>query len=194
MPSSLTPSSPAAVYRTVNDPLSGTMRRSTPRPGQVLLLAGSELDDPDAGVLPSRARRSPRRTPSRRGRGILSRRTSHCGRPWLPSCVLVGSSQFCGKPRLMPPWLGSSQRRGDRLLLGEELAHPRRRGPWCRRTASPSSRRSENVATGTGIGTLMPIMPTSISFWKRRAAPPSLVKIAVPLPNALELMSSTPAS
>jgi hypothetical protein len=29
----------------------------------------------------------------------------------------------------------------------------------------------------------MPIMPTSTSFWKRRAAPPSLVKIAVPLPN-----------
>ena len=29
----------------------------------------------------------------------------------------------------------------------------------------------------------MPIMPTWISFWKRRAAPPSLVKIAVPLPN-----------
>jgi hypothetical protein len=35
---------------------------------------------------------------------------------------------------------------------------------------------------GTGIGTLMPTMPTSTSFWKRRAAPPSLVKIAVPLP------------
>jgi hypothetical protein len=29
---------------------------------------------------------------------------------------------------------------------------------------------------------LMPTMPTSTSFWKRRAAPPSLVKIAVPLP------------
>ena len=41
----------------------------------------------------------------------------------------------------------------------------------------------ENVATGTGIGTLMPIMPTWTSCWKRRAAPPSLVKIAVPLPN-----------
>ena len=35
---------------------------------------------------------------------------------------------------------------------------------------------------GTGMGTLTPTMPTSTSFWKRRAAPPSLVKMAVPLP------------
>ena len=42
-------------------------------------------------------------------------------------------------------------------------------------------RRGRHV-NGTGTGTLMPIIPTSTSFWKRRAAPPSLVKIAVPLP------------
>ena len=41
---------------------------------------------------------------------------------------------------------------------------------------------NEKYAIGTGIGTLMPIIPTSTSFWKRRAAPPSLVKMAVPLP------------
>ena len=35
---------------------------------------------------------------------------------------------------------------------------------------------------------------TSISFWYRRAAPPSLVKIAVPFPKAPLLISSTPSS
>jgi hypothetical protein len=33
---------------------------------------------------------------------------------------------------------------------------------------------------GTGIGRLIPTIPSSISFWKRRAAPPELVKMAVP--------------
>jgi hypothetical protein len=37
-------------------------------------------------------------------------------------------------------------------------------------------------------------MPTSTSFWKRRAAPPSLVKIAVPLPYGLLLISSMACS
>jgi hypothetical protein len=41
---------------------------------------------------------------------------------------------------------------------------------------------------GTGIGTLTPTMPTSTSWVNRRAAPPSLVKIAVPLPYGLALM------
>jgi hypothetical protein len=35
---------------------------------------------------------------------------------------------------------------------------------------------------GTGMGTLTPTMPTSTSRWNLRAAPPSLVKRAVPLP------------
>ena len=35
----------------------------------------------------------------------------------------------------------------------------------------------------------MPIMPTLTSFWNCRAAPPSLVKIAVPLPYGLSLIS-----
>ena len=46
----------------------------------------------------------------------------------------------------------------------------------------------------TGIGTLTPIIPTSTSFWKRRAAPPSLVKMAVPLPYWLELIRSSASS
>ena len=37
-------------------------------------------------------------------------------------------------------------------------------------------------ATGTGIGTLMPTIPASTSYWNRRAAPPSRVKIAAPFP------------
>ncbi len=37
-------------------------------------------------------------------------------------------------------------------------------------------------------------MPTSTSFWKRRAAPPSLVKMAVPLPYRLVFTSSTASS
>ena len=40
----------------------------------------------------------------------------------------------------------------------------------------------------------MPIMPTVASRWKRRAAPPSLVKIAVPLPYGLPLMRARPSS
>ena len=44
------------------------------------------------------------------------------------------------------------------------------------------------MGTGTGIGTLMPTWPTSMSSWKRRAAAPLWVKIAVPLPFRLALM------
>ena len=51
----------------------------------------------------------------------------------------------------------------------------------------------EWYATGTGIGTLMPTIPHCTSFWKRRAAPPSLVKIAVPLPYGLRLIRSSPS-
>ena len=36
--------------------------------------------------------------------------------------------------------------------------------------------------TGTGMATLTPTMPAVTSRWKRRAAPPSRVKMAVPLP------------
>src|SRR6185503_4514354 len=53
---------------------------------------------------------------------------------------------------------------------------------------------NEKYATGTGIGTLTPTIPTSTSFWNRRAAPPSLVKIAVPLPYGLEFTRSSAAS
>ena len=40
----------------------------------------------------------------------------------------------------------------------------------------------EKKGRGTGMGTLMPTMPTSISFWNFRAAAPDCVKMAVPLP------------
>ena len=36
-------------------------------------------------------------------------------------------------------------------------------------------------AIGTGMGTLMPIMPTSTCCWKRRAAWPERVNSAAPL-------------
>lgn len=42
----------------------------------------------------------------------------------------------------------------------------------------------------TGMGTLIPICPASHSNWNLRAALPDLVKIAAPLPQALELMKS----
>ena len=41
---------------------------------------------------------------------------------------------------------------------------------------------NECDAAGTGIGTLMPTIPTWTSRSKRRAAPPSRVKSAVPFP------------
>ncbi|MNP04704.1 hypothetical protein D3C76_966280 [compost metagenome] len=48
----------------------------------------------------------------------------------------------------------------------------------------------ENSGTGTGIGTLMPTWPTSISSLKCRAAAPERVNRAVPLPFGLALISS----
>ena len=40
----------------------------------------------------------------------------------------------------------------------------------------------------------MPTMPTWTSFWKRRAAPPSFVKIATPLAYGLALTSPSASS
>ena len=45
--------------------------------------------------------------------------------------------------------------------------------------------------TGTGMGTLTPTMPASASSWNCRAAPPSRVKTAAPLPQGLASISST---
>ena len=45
----------------------------------------------------------------------------------------------------------------------------------------PAAERSW-TAIGTGIGTFTPIMPTCTPRWKRRAASPLEVKIAVPFP------------
>ena len=47
---------------------------------------------------------------------------------------------------------------------------------------------------GTGIGTLTPIIGTSHSSLKRRAAPPSVVNTAVPLAYLWPLMSWRPSS
>ena len=44
------------------------------------------------------------------------------------------------------------------------------------------------------MGTLMPIMPTFTPRWKRRAASPLEVKMAVPLPYGLALTSSMASS
>ena len=41
---------------------------------------------------------------------------------------------------------------------------------------------------------MIPTIPASTSNWKRRAAPPSRVKIATPLPYGLSLTSATAAS
>jgi hypothetical protein len=49
-------------------------------------------------------------------------------------------------------------------------------------------------AIGTGMGTLMPTMPTWIRRANSRAMPPSLVKQATPLPYSWALTSSTPAA
>ena len=53
---------------------------------------------------------------------------------------------------------------------------------------------NEYQATGTGIGTLMPTMPTFTSNWNCRAAPPSRVNIATPLPYGFALTSPTASS
>ena len=46
---------------------------------------------------------------------------------------------------------------------------------------------NEKNGKGTGIGTLIPTCPASISYWYLRAAPPDVVNIAVPFPNGLLL-------
>ena len=48
---------------------------------------------------------------------------------------------------------------------------------------------NEYAPIGTGMGTLTPTMPTSMSTSNRRAVPPSRVKIAVPFAYGLALMS-----
>ena len=53
---------------------------------------------------------------------------------------------------------------------------------------------NENSGTGTGIGTLMPTWPTSISSSNRRAAAPDWVKIEVPLPLGLALIRAMASS
>ena len=53
---------------------------------------------------------------------------------------------------------------------------------------------NEYAPIGTGIGTLTPTMPTSMSNSNWRAVPPSRVKIAVPFAKRLALMSATASS
>lgn len=48
--------------------------------------------------------------------------------------------------------------------------------------------------TGTGMGTLIPTWPASISRWKRPAVAPERVKMAVPLPYSLALIMSMASS
>ena len=90
-----------------------------------------------------------------------------------------------------PPWLGSSQRevttlprvkrdgpppcavRGGSFTRRNELFHPPER--WSRHRHRH-------------FGYVRAIIPTLTSFWNCRAAPPSLVKIAVPLPYGLSLI------
>jgi len=52
----------------------------------------------------------------------------------------------------------------------------------------------EYLLTGTGMGTLMPTWPASISRWKRPAVAPERVKMAVPFPYSFLLMSSIASS
>ena len=63
---------------------------------------------------------------------------------------------------------------------------------------SPNSERFQPPklwkAIGTGIGTLTPTMPISTLLAKVRAASPSRVKMAVPLPYSWSLMIYTASS
>ena len=45
------------------------------------------------------------------------------------------------------------------------------------------------MGSGTGMGTLTPTWPTSMSWVNFRAVAPLLVKMAVPLPYLFELIS-----
>ena len=60
---------------------------------------------------------------------------------------------------------------------------------------SPNSERFQPPkpcrAIGTGMGTLMPTMPTSICWPNSRAALPSRVKQLTPLPNSWALIRRT---
>ena len=53
---------------------------------------------------------------------------------------------------------------------------------------------NECDATGTGMGTLMPTMPTCTSRSNRRAAPPSRVNSATPLPYGFPFTSARASS
>lgn len=51
-----------------------------------------------------------------------------------------------------------------------------------------------NIGRGTGMGTLIPTCPASISRWKRAAVAPLLVKMATPLPYSFSLIRSMASS
>ena len=51
-----------------------------------------------------------------------------------------------------------------------------------------------NMGKGTGMGTLIPTCPASISFWNLPAVAPEEVKMAVTLPYSLSLISSMASS
>ena len=113
----------------------------------------------------------------------------------LPFSGWWAVSRGVGKPRSTP-----CERRAAGSPQREVTTLPRVKKctpsvPWA--WESPNSERfqppKEKYAIGTGIGTLIPTMPTSTSFSNSRAAAPSPVKIAVPLPYWLALIRSRPS-
>jgi len=87
---------------------------------------------------------------------------------------------------------------GDTLLVTREREHgeliPKSQKSLPKKNQVGIGKRGECELTGTGIGTLIPNCPASISRWKRPAVAPERVKIAAPLPYSLLLIKSIASS
>ena len=93
----------------------------------------------------------------------------------------AGPPRRLREPEVQPAVAGVEPTAGDHPAAGVET-HPLRAVDVGVAEERASSRRTSKYAIGTGIATLTPTMPTSTSSGSARAAPPSCVKIAVPLP------------
>ena len=96
-----------------------------------------------------------------------------------------------GSPRLRGCPSATARSRSSSACRIARLRGRARSGP---RTATASSRRRSGTPSAPGIGTLTPTMPALTLLLNARAASPSRVKMAVPLPYSCSLTSCSAAS
>ena len=119
---------------------------------------------------------------------VAAPRSAECGHEAGALSAVGGEAQVdAAVARIQPAG-------GDDLAAGVEVHALDCRARECRRTATPSSRRRSSTPSAPGSGrSPRPCRPPPRSGTAARP-PPSLVKIAVPLPYGLAAISSMPSS